>query len=37
MLKSTNKKPIVFALANPIPEINVALAMDTKKFNNSYR
>ena len=31
MLKSMNKKPIVFALANPIPEINVALAMETRK------
>lgn len=31
MLKSMAKNPIVFALANPIPEINVALAMDTRK------
>ena len=30
MLKSMNVNPIIFALANPIPEINVAKAIDTR-------
>ena len=31
MLKNMNKDPIVFALANPVPEIDYDLAMKTRK------
>ncbi|WP_300439193.1 NADP-dependent malic enzyme [Christiangramia sp.] len=31
MLKSMSKRPIVFAMANPNPEIDYQLAMDTRK------
>lgn len=31
MLKSMNKRPIVFAMANPNPEIDYDLAMETRK------